>query len=97
MDDTSKGDHGSFCECQHDSKRTGTISIEDTLLKVALLVSERDELAKLLGELVGYVDNLSQTGWLQVINLLVESGHVEAAGLVRHFMANAMSTYMGGD
>ncbi len=82
-----------LCEC----KRTGIPSTEDTLLKVALLSSQHDELVRLLDALGNYVSTLSMTAFLLAIDLLVASGHVEVAGLVRHFMENAMNTSMGGD
>lgn len=83
----------SICE----AKKTGTSTIEDTLVKVALLSSRRDELESQLDALVGYVRELSLTDWQNAINQLNASGHVEVAGLVRHFMVNAMSMFTGGD
>lgn len=90
-------EHWEACGCKTDLTKTGHSSIGDTLLKVSLLQSQLEELDRLFAQLEGYVLNLSQTGWLNAIDLLVEFGHAELAGLVRHFMANAMNTFTGDD
>ncbi len=88
---------GTYCTHYHDPRKTGDTSMNESLHKVSILVERVALLTLLFEELAEFVSEVSLTDLLSAIELLRANDHAGVAGLVDHFMANAMNTFMGGD